>query len=127
MVVLDVAIVNVPLPSIQRDLAFSQANLQGVVSAYALTFGGFLLLGGRAADLIGRRRVFLAGLALFTLASLACGLSWDEGSLIAFRSIQGFGAAVISPAALSIVSTTFEEGTERNKALGVWGGVGGGG
>jgi EmrB/QacA subfamily drug resistance transporter len=125
MVVLDIAIVNVALPSIKVDLGFSQENLQWVISAYALFFGGFLLLGGRAADLLGRRRLFLAGIVLFTLASLLAGLAWSEGSLIAARSFQGLGAAVISPAALSILSTTFTEGRERNIALGVWGAVGG--
>src|SRR6266516_1888613 len=125
MVVLDIAIVNVALPSIKIDLGFSQENLQWVVSAYALFFGGFLLLGGRAADLLGRRRLFLAGVVLFTLSSLLAGLAWSEGSLIAARSFQGLGAAVISPAALSILSTTFTEGRERNIALGVWGAVGG--
>jgi len=102
MVVLDIAIVNVALPSIQVDLGFSQENLQWVISAYALTFGGFLLLGGRAADLLGRRRIFLLGLVVFTLGSLFAGFAWDEVSLIAARSVQGLGAAVISPAALSI-------------------------
>src|SRR5437870_3548071 len=125
MVVLDIAIVNVALPSIKIDLGFSQGNLQWVISAYALFFGGFLLLGGRAADLLGRRRLFLAGIVLFTLPSLLAGLAWSEGSLIAARSFQGLGAAVISPAALSILSTTFTEGRERNIALGVWGAVGG--
>src|SRR6202162_1337926 len=125
MVVLDIAIVNVALPSIKIDLGFSQDNLQWVISAYALFFGGFLLLGGRAADLLGRRRLFLAGIVLFTLSSLLAGLAWSEGSLIAARSFQGLGAAVISPAALSILSTTFTEGRERNIALGVWGAVGG--
>jgi EmrB/QacA subfamily drug resistance transporter len=125
MVVLDIAIVNVALPSIQVDLGFSQENLQWVVSAYALVFGGFLLLGGRAADLLGRRRIFLAGLAVFALASLLAGLSWSETSLIGARALQGFGAAIIAPAALSILSTTFVEGRERNIALGVWGAVGG--
>ena len=125
MVVLDIAIVNVALPSIKVDLGFSQENLQWVISAYALFFGGFLLLGGRAADLLGRRRLFLAGIVLFTLSSLLAGLAWSEGSLIAARSFQGLGAAVISPAALSILSTTFTEGRERNIALGVWGAVGG--
>jgi EmrB/QacA subfamily drug resistance transporter len=127
MVILDVSIVNVALPSIQRNLHFSEADLQWVLSAYALTFGGFLLLGGRAADLLGRRRVFMVGVALFTLASLACGLSASEGALIAARAVQGLGAAILSPSALSIISTTFEEGAERNKALGIWGAVGGGG
>jgi EmrB/QacA subfamily drug resistance transporter len=125
MVVLDIAIVNVALPSIKVDLGFSQENLQWVISAYALVFGGFLLLGGRAADLLGRRRIFLIGLVVFTLASLLAGLAWSEASLIAARAIQGLGAAIISPAALSILSTTFPEGRERNVALGVWGAVGG--
>ena len=125
MVVLDIAIVNVALPSIKVDLGFSQQNLQWVISAYALTFGGFLLLGGRAADLLGRRRIFLVGLVVFTLASLFAGLAWSEGSLITARAVQGLGAAIISPAALSILSTTFREGRERNLALGVWGAVGG--
>ena len=124
MVVLDVAIVNVALPSIQRDLGFSQENLQWVISAYALLFGGFLLLGGRAADLLGRRRVFLAGLVVFSAASLLSGLAWSEGALIGSRALQGLGSAIISPAALSILTTTFSEGGERNKALGAWGAVG---
>ena len=98
-----------------------------MVTAYAITFGGFLLLGGRAADLLGRRRVFLVGVAVFTLASFVCGLAWSEGVLIAARAVQGLGAAIISPAALSIVMTTFEEGAERNKALGIWGAMGGSG
>src|SRR5687768_3174581 len=125
MVVLDIAIVNVALPSIQTDLEFSQANLQWVISAYALVFGGFLLLGGRTADIVGRRRVFMIGLVAFTIGSLLCGLAWSEGSLIGARAIQGLGAATISPAALSILSITFAEGRERNIALGVWGAVGG--
>src|SRR5919201_1762062 len=125
MVVLDIAIVNVALPSIQVDLGFSEENLQWVISAYALVFGGFLLLGGRAADLLGRRRLFLAGVVVFTVASLLAGLAWSEPSLIGARALQGLGAAVISPAALSILSTTFAEGRERNIALGVWGAVGG--
>ena len=125
MVVLDIAIVNVALPSIKDDLGFSQENLQWVISAYALVFGGFLLLGGRAADVLGRRRIFLAGLVVFTLASLLAGLAWSEGSLIGARAFQGLGAAIISPAALSILSTTFAEGRERNIALGAWGAVGG--
>src|SRR5215210_5683396 len=124
MVVLDIAVVNVALPSIQIDLGFSRENLQWVISAYALFFGGFLLLGGRAADLLGRRRVFLAGLIVFTVASLLAGLAWSETSLIAARALQGLGAAIISPAALSILTTTFSEGKERNSALGVWGAVG---
>src|SRR6476620_402575 len=125
MVVLDIAIVNVALPSIQVDLGFSQEDLQWVISAYALVFGGFLLLGGRAADLLGRRRIFLVGLAVFTVASLLAGLAWSEASLIGARLFQGLGAAIISPAALSMVSTTFRAGRERNIALGVWGAVGG--
>ena len=125
MVVLDIAIVNVALPSIKVDLGFSEANLQWVISAYALVFGGFLLLGGRAADLLGRRRMFLVAVVVFTVASLMAGLAWSEGSLIAARSLQGLGAAIITPAALSILSTTFTEGRERNIALGAWGAVGG--
>jgi EmrB/QacA subfamily drug resistance transporter len=125
MVVLDIAIVNVALPSIKVDLGFSQEDLQWVISAYALVFGGFLLLGGRAADLLGRRRIFIAGLVVFTLASLLAGLAWSEASLIGARALQGLGAAIISPAALSILSVTFREGRERNIALGVWGAVGG--
>src|SRR5256712_2224501 len=125
MVVLDIAIVNVALPSIQVDLGFSEQNLQWVISAYALFFGGSVLLGGRAADLLGRKRIFLVGLVVFTLASLFAGLAWSETSLIAARAVQGLGAAVITPAALSILSTTFVEGRERNIALGVWGAVGG--
>src|SRR6266516_3273748 len=125
MVILDIAIVNVALPSIQVDLGFSEQNLQWVISAYALVFGGFLLLGGRAADLLGRRRIFLVGITLFTVASLLAGFAWSEASLISARALQGLGAAVITPAALSILSTTFTEGRERNIALGVWGAVGG--
>jgi EmrB/QacA subfamily drug resistance transporter len=127
MTVLDVSIVNVALPSIGRSLNFSPDNLQWVITAYAITFGGFLLLGGRAADLLGRRRVFLVGVVVFTAASFVCGLAWSEGVLIGARAVQGFGAAIISPAALSIVSTTFDEGSERNKALGIWGAMGGSG
>ena len=125
MVILDIAIVNVALPSIQVDLGFSQENLQWVLSAYALAFGGFLLLGGRTADLLGRRRIFVAGTILFTLGSLLCGLAWSEESLIGARAIQGLGAAAITPAALAILVTTFSEGRERNIALGAWGAVGG--
>lgn len=124
LVILDVAIVNVALPTIQVDLDFSQRNLQWVVSAYALTFGGLLLLGGRAADLLGRRRVFMIGIGLFAAASLLAGLAWSEEVLIAARAAQGIGAAVMTPAALSILMTTFREGAERNKALGIWGAVG---
>jgi EmrB/QacA subfamily drug resistance transporter len=125
MIVLDIAIVNVALPSIQDDLGFSQENLQWVISAYALVFGGFLLLGGRAADLLGRRRMFVAGLVVFAAGSLLAGLAWNDLSLIGARALQGLGAAAISPAALSILMTTFREGRERNIALGVWGAVGG--
>jgi EmrB/QacA subfamily drug resistance transporter len=127
VVVLDIAIVNVALPSIGSDLHFANKNLQWVITAYTLTYGGFLLLGGRAADLLGRRIVFMGGLALFTLASLVCGLSTSSGMLIGARAVQGLGAAVVTPAALSIISTTFTEGEERNKALGAWGAVGGSG
>ncbi|HEX5449555.1 MAG TPA: MFS transporter [Gaiellaceae bacterium] len=127
MTILDVSIVNVALPSIGKSLHFSRDNLQWVITAYAITFGGFLLLAGRLADLFGRRRVFLAGVVIFTVASLVCGLAWSEGVLIVSRAVQGVGAAVITPSALSIVMTTFEEGAERNKALGIWGALGGGG
>jgi EmrB/QacA subfamily drug resistance transporter len=120
MVVLDATIVNVALPSIQVDLHLSEANLQWIVNAYALFFGGFLLLGGRAGDLIGRKRLFLFGLVVFTVASLLNGLAVNEGMLIGCRALQGLGAAFISPAALSIISTTFEEGADRARALGVW-------
>jgi EmrB/QacA subfamily drug resistance transporter len=124
MVVLDIAIVNVALPSIQADLGFSQENLQWVISAYALLFGGFLLLGGRAADLLGRRRLFIVGTVVFSAASLLSGFAWSDESLIIARAVQGLGAAIITPAALSILMTTFSEGRERNAALGVWGAVG---
>src|SRR5213079_3176569 len=109
------------------DLNFSQESLQWVITAYAIFFGGVLLLGGRLADLLGRRRMFMAGLLLFTVSSLLDGLSWSEGSLIAFRALQGLGAALVSPAALSILTTTFSEGRERNLALGLWGAVSGSG
>jgi EmrB/QacA subfamily drug resistance transporter len=125
MVILDAAIVTVALPSIEEELGFSAQGLQWVVSAYALTFAGLLLLGGRAADVLGRRRVFMVGLVLFTFASLLCGLAWSDEALIAARAFQGIGAAVMTPTALSIITTTFEEGTERNKALGIWGALGG--
>src|SRR5688572_12350490 len=124
MVVLDIAIVNVALPSIQVDLGFSQQNLQWVISAYALLFGGVLLLGGRLADLLGRRRLFIIGTIVFAVASLLAGFAWSEASLIGARALQGLGAAIITPAALSILTTTFAEGKERNIALGAWGGVG---
>ena len=127
MTVLDVAIVNVAIPSIQTDLNVTETTVQWVLIAYAITFGGFLLLGGRMADLLGRKRIFLLGLVLFTVASLVCGLANNISVLIGARAAQGVGAAIISPAALSIVTTTFEEGAERNKALGIWGALGGSG
>src|SRR5580765_2403741 len=130
MPILDVAIVNVAIPSIQTDLDISQTTVEWVIIAYSITFGGFLLLGGRMADLLGRRRIFILGLIIFTLSSLACGLSHALDSaavLIGARTVQGLGAAIISPAALSIVTTTFREGPERNKALGIWGALGGSG
>jgi EmrB/QacA subfamily drug resistance transporter len=123
MTIVDLTIVNVSLPTIGSALHFSESNLQWVVTAYAITFGGFLLLGGRAADLLGRRRIFLLGLAIFTAASLGCGLARNDGLLIALRGLQGFGAAVVLPAALSIVMNMFAEGAERNKALGLWGAI----
>src|SRR4051812_47465846 len=127
VVVLDASIVNVALPSIGRDLNFSQDNLSWVVNAYVLVFGGFLLLGGRMADLLGRRRLFMIGLVVFGVASLLAGLAQTEGQLIAARALQGLGGALLSPAALAILTNTFAEGAERNKALGVWGAVAGSG
>jgi EmrB/QacA subfamily drug resistance transporter len=127
VLVIDASIVNVALPSIGRALHFSQADLSWVVNAYTLTFGGFLLLGGRLADLMGRRRMFMIGLVLFSLASLAGGFAQSEGWLIASRAVQGLGGAIVSPAALSIITTTFADGEERNRALGVWGAVAGAG
>src|SRR6201986_2479259 len=127
MVVLDVAIVNVALPTIKTDLHFSQEDLQWVVTACSILFGGGLLLGGGMAGLIGRTRLFMAGLALFTVSSLLDGLAWSEGSLIAFRALQGLGAARVAPAAVAILMTTFAEGRERNRALGIWGAVSGSG
>jgi EmrB/QacA subfamily drug resistance transporter len=127
MVVLDATITNVALPSIQRDLGMNDADLQWIVNAYTLVFGGFLLLGGRAGDLIGRKRVFLAGVVLFTVASLLCGLAPSDTWLIVARGLQGLGAALVSPAALSIVTTTFAEGAQRTKALGVWAAIAVGG
>lgn len=124
MVILDVSVVNVALPAIQSDLGFSDVNLQWIVSAYTLTFAGFLLLGGRAADLLGQRRVFIAGLALFGLASLAGGLADSQGLLIAARAAQGLGGAVVAPVTLSILTTTFTEGADRNRALAAWGAMG---
>ena len=125
MVLLDGTIVLVALPSIGADLGFSEQGLQWVLSAYALSFGGLLLLGGRAADLLGRRRLFMTGVLLFTAASLLCGLAWSPAALLAARVVQGVGAAVMTPTALSIISTTFPDGAERNKALGIWGALGG--
>jgi EmrB/QacA subfamily drug resistance transporter len=125
MVILDATIVLVALPSIQADIGFSEQGLQWVLSAYALTFGGLLLLGGRAADLLGRRRLFMTGVLLFTAASLICGLAWSPAALLAARVVQGVGAAIMTPTALSIIATTFPDGSERNKALGIWGALGG--
>src|SRR3989441_8186144 len=125
MVLLDGTITIVALPSIGAGLRFSEQGLQWVLSAYALTFGGLLLLGGRATDLLGRRRVFMAGVLFFTAASLMCGLAWSPAALLAARVVQGAGAAIMTPTALSIISTTFTEGAERNKALGIWGALGG--
>ena len=127
MVVLDISIVNVALPSIQKDLHFSADNLQWVVSGYALTFGGLLMLGGRVGDLLGRRRVFMAGLALFALASLVSGLSTSDTMLIVARLVQGVSGAILSPSVFSIVTVTFDEGRERNMALGILGGIAGSG
>jgi EmrB/QacA subfamily drug resistance transporter len=127
MVILDATIVNVALPSIERSLDFSAANLQWVINSYTLTFGGLLLLGGRAADLVGRRRLFVAGTLLFTAASLLNGLSTSSEMLIIARGVQGIGAALVSPAALSIITTTFPEGADRQKALGVWSAIAAGG
>lgn len=123
MVVVDATVVNVALPSIQADLGFSASDLPWVVNAYTLVFGGFLLLGGRAADLLGRKRLFLAGVGLFTVASALNGLAESQGMLVAARALQGLGAAMVSPAALSIITTTFEDGPERTRALGVWSGI----
>src|SRR3954449_10958834 len=125
MVILDAAIVRVAIPSIERDLRMSAEGLQWVANAYMLTFGALLLLGGRIADLVGRRRVFLGGLAVFTVASALCGLAPSGSALIAFRALQGLGAAAMTPAALSTLMTTFAEGAERNRAIGAWGAVGG--
>jgi MFS family permease len=127
VIVLDAAIVNVAIPSIGKDLHFSQEDLTWIPNAYALTFGGFLLLGGRMADLLGRRRLFMVGLVLFSVASLLGGLSTSETQLIAARALQGLGAALLAPSGLSMVTNMFAEGSERNKALGVWGAVSGSG
>jgi EmrB/QacA subfamily drug resistance transporter len=124
MTIVDLTIVNVALPTIGQKLHFSETNLQWVVTAYGLTFGGFLLLGGRAADLLGRRRILMIGLATFTAASLACALATTDSLLIVMRGVQGLGAAIVLPAALSIVMNIFPDGAERNKALGAWGGIG---
>src|SRR6202140_588753 len=127
VIVIDASIVNIALPSIGHALSFSQTDPSWVVNAYTLTFGGFLLLGGRLADLMGRRLMFIVGLLAFSLASLAGGLAQSEAWLIAARAVQGLGGAIVSPAALSIITTTFAEGGERNRALGVWGAVAGAG
>src|SRR5262245_37883424 len=127
MVILDASIVNVALPTIKRDLGFSEQNLTWVLNSYTLIFGGFLLLGGRLADRLGRRRLFMAGIALFSAASLLCGVSQSEGELLVARGFQGLGGAMVSPAALSIILTTFAEGKERNRALAVWGAIAGAG
>ena len=127
MVILDATVVNVALPSIQRDLHFSAGDLQWVINSYTLVFGGFLLLGGRAGDLFGRRRVFLTGVAIFSFASLLNGLATSATWLVAARGLQGLGGALVSPAALSIITTTFEEGEDRTKALGVWSAIAAGG
>jgi MFS family permease len=127
MVVLDLTVVNVALPSVQRGLHFSSANLQWVIDSYTLVFGGLLLLGGRAADLFGRRRLFIAGVLVFSAASLLNGLAQSSGTLIVGRGLQGVGAALVSPAALSIVTTTFSDAAQRTKALAVWAAIGAGG
>ncbi len=127
MVVLDMSIVNVALASIKSNLHFSQASLQWVITAYAITFGGFLLLGGRLADVFGRRRVFLTGIAVFTIGSALSGLAWSAASLVAFRALQGAGGALFAPAGLSLLMTAYREGRERNLALGIWGAASGSG
>src|SRR4051812_20851768 len=127
MVVLDATVVNVALPTIQRSVGFSEQSLSWVLNAYTLIFGGFLLLGGRLADTLGRRRLFTIGIAVFAAASLLCGVSRSEGMLLVARGLQGLGGAMVSPAALSLILTTFAEGTERNRALSVWGAIAGAG
>ena len=127
MVVLDATIVNIALPSIQKDLGFTPTNLQWVLTAYTLAFGGFLLLGGRAGDILGRRRVFIFGILLFTLGSLGGGFAWSEASLLVFRAVQGLGAAIAAPTALSLIATEFPEGKERNRAMGVYAAMSGAG
>src|SRR3954454_7286372 len=127
MVILDATIVNVALPTIKVDVGFSEQSLSWVLNAYTLMFGGFLLLGGRLADRLGRRRLFVAGIAPFSGASLLCGISQSEGTLLVARGLQGLGGALVSPAALSIILTTFAEGSDRNRALAVWGAIAGAG
>src|SRR3954469_8693148 len=127
MVVLDATVVNVALPTIKRDVGFSEQSLSWILNAYTLIFGGFLLLGGRLADRLGRRRLFVTGIALFATASLVCGVAQSEGMLLVARGRQGLGGALVSPAALSIILTTFAEGSERNRALAVWGAIAGAG
>src|SRR5213083_3398503 len=127
MVVLDATVVNVALPTIKREVGFSEQSLSWILNAYTLMFGGFLLLGGRLADRLGRRRLFVAGIAVFSGASLLCGVSESEGMLLVARGLQGLGGAMVSPAALSIILTTFAEGPERNRALAVWGAIAGAG
>src|SRR5437763_11215237 len=125
MVILDVSVVNIALPSMRDSLGFSTTGLQWVVNAYTITFAGFLMLGGRSADLLGRRRVFLVGTALFVLSSLACAVADSRGMLIGARALQGFGGAVVSPATLSIITSTLREGPERNRGVAAWGAIGG--
>src|SRR3954469_7056581 len=127
MVILEASVVNVALPTIKVDLGFSEQSLSWILNAYTLIFGGFLLLGGRLADRLGRRRLFVAGIALFATASLICGVAQSEGMLLVARALQGLGGALVSPAALSIILTTFAEGSERNRALAVWGAISGAG
>ena len=127
MVILDASVVNVALPTIKVDLGFSEQSLSWILNAYTLIFGGFLLLGGRLADRLGRRRLFVTGIALFATASLICGVAQSEGMLLVARGLQGLGGALVSPAALSIILTTFAEGSERNRALAVWGAISGAG
>src|SRR3954470_2383869 len=127
MVVLDVSIVNVALNALQDSLGFSESGLQWVISSYAIVFGGFLLLGGRIADLFGRRRIFALGVAVFVLGSALCGLAWSAGSLIAFRALEGFGGALFAPAGLSLLMTAFPEGNGRSRAIALWGAASGSG
>src|SRR6476659_1840679 len=127
MVILDASVVNVALPSIKVDVGFSEESLSWILNSYTLIFGGFLLLGGRLADRLGRRRMFVTGIAVFSGASLVCGVSQSEGMLLVARGLQGLGGALVSPAALSIILTTFAEGPDRNRALAVWGAIAGAG